>query len=122
MKPGSMLINTARGAVVDARAVMDALKKMDRPAYFAMDVYEGEGPIFFSDHSATIIEDDVFQRLTTFPNVIITGHQAFLTREALSEIAHVTLGNISDFEAARPKPAHTIQAGKKAVRPDRAAA
>jgi len=123
MKPGSMLINTARGAVVDASAVMEALKKKDRLAYFAMDVYEGEGPIFFSDHSATIIEDDVFQRLTTFPNVIITGHQAFLTREALSEIAHVTLGNIDAFEAGEPKPANTVLAGKaKPERREKAAA
>ena len=88
-----------------------------------MDVYEGEGPIFFLDHSATIIEDDVFQRLTTFPNVIITGHQAFLTREALSEIAQITLGNIGDFEAGEPKPANTVVAGKtKPARPKRAAA
>ena len=123
MKPGSMLINTARGAIVDACAVMEALKKQDRLAYFAMDVYEGEGPIFFLDHSATIIEDDVFQRLTTFPNVIITGHQAFLTREALSEIAHITLGNIGAFEAGEPKPANTVVTGKaKPARPEKAAA
>ncbi len=73
-----------------------------------MDVYEEEGPIFFSDHSATIIEDDVFERLTTFPNVIITGHQAFLTHEALSQIAEVTLNNISAFEAGRPVPENTV--------------
>ncbi len=112
MKPGSMLINTSRGAVVDARAVMEALKKKDRLAYFAMDVYEREGPLFFSDHSSTIIGDDVFERLTTFPNVIITGHQAFLTREALSEIAHITLGNISDFGAGRPIAANVVFAEK----------
>ncbi len=123
MKPGSMLINTARGAIVDARAVMEALKRKDRLAYFAMDVYEREDPIFFSDHSATIIEDDVFQRLTTFPNVIITGHQAFLTREALMEIAHTTLGNISDFEAGRRKAANMVSAEKpKAPRLQSAAA
>ncbi|MFZ1109007.1 MAG: 2-hydroxyacid dehydrogenase [Rhodomicrobium sp.] len=123
MKPGSMLINTARGAIVDARAVMEALKRRDRLAYFAMDVYEREGPIFFSDHTSTIIEDDVFERLTTFPNVIVTGHQAFLTREALSEIAQITLGNISDFEAGRPIAANMVGAVKpKPPRPQRAAA
>lgn len=122
MKPGSMLINTARGAVVDARAVMEALKQKDRLAYFAMDVYEREGPIFFLDHSATIIEDDVFERLTTFPNVIVTGHQAFLTREALSEIAHITLGNIGDFEAGRPIAANTVLAATSAAPARREAA
>jgi len=82
---------------------MEALKRGDRLAYFAMDLYEREGLIFFSDHSSTIIEDDVFERLITFPNVIVTGHQGFLTREALTEIAQMTLGNI-DFEAGRRKP------------------
>ncbi len=68
-----------------------------------------------------LIEDDVFQRLTTFPNVIITGHQAFLTREALSEIAQITLGNIGDFEAGESKPANTVVAGEaKPARPKRA--
>jgi D-lactate dehydrogenase len=110
MKPGSMLINTARGAIVDANAVIEALKTSDRLAYFGMDVYEEEDHLFFSDRSSTIIEDDVFERLTTFPNVVITGHQAFLTREALTEIAEVTLGNISDFEAGRPKAENVVRA------------
>lgn len=108
MKPGSMLINTARGAVVDTSAVLEALKRQDRLAYYGLDVYEEEDRLFFRDHSATIIEDDVFERLTTLPNVIITGHQAFLTHEALSQIADVTLGNVSDFEAGRPKPGNTL--------------
>jgi D-lactate dehydrogenase len=109
MKPGSMLINTARGAIVDANAVIDALKKNDRLTYFGMDVYEEEDRLFFSDRSSTIIEDDVFERLTTFPNVVITGHQAFLTREALTEIAEITLGNISDFEARNPKTDNIVR-------------
>ncbi len=112
MKPGSMLINTARGAIVDASAVIEALKKKDRLSYFGMDVYEEEGPLLFSDLSSTIIQDDVFERLTTFPNVVITGHQAFLTREALTQIADITLGNINDFEAGRPKVENIIAVGK----------
>jgi D-lactate dehydrogenase len=110
MKPGSMLINTARGALVDTKAVIESLKKRDHLTYFGMDVYEEEGPLFFSDRSSTVIEDDVFERLTTFPNVAITGHQAFLTREALSEIANVTLGDVSDFEAGHPNPGNIVAA------------
>ena len=108
MKPGTMLINTARGAIVDASAVIEALKKKDRLSYFGMDVYEEEGPLLFSDLSSTIIQDDVFERLTTLPNVVVTGHQAFLTREALTQIADITLGNISDFEAGSPKAENII--------------
>ena len=112
MKPGTMLINTARGAIVDASAVIEALKKKDRLSYFGMDVYEEEGPLLFSDLSSTIIQDDVFERLTTLPNVVVTGHQAFLTREALTQIADITLGNISDFEAGSPKAENIIAARK----------
>jgi D-lactate dehydrogenase len=112
MKPGSMLINTARGAIVDASAVIEALKKKDRLSYFGMDVYEEEGPLLFSDLSSTIIQDDVFERLTTFPNVVITGHQAFLTREALTQIADITLGNVSDFEAGSPRAENIITTRK----------
>ena len=108
MKPDSMLINTARGALVDASAVIGALKRREHLGYFGMDVYEEEGPIFFADHSSTIIQDDVFERLTTFPNVVITGHQAFFTREALSQIAEVTLGNVRDFENGKPKPSNLV--------------
>jgi len=77
MKRGSMLINTARGALIDARAVIDALKTREHLWYLGLDVYEGEGPLFFTDLSSTIIPDDVFERLTTFPNTVITGHRAF---------------------------------------------
>jgi len=107
MKKGSMLINTARGALIDACAVIEALKTRHL-SYLGMDVYEEEGPLFFADLSSTIIEDDVFERLTTFPNVVITGHQGFLTREALAEIAEVTLSNISDFQIGRPKAENLV--------------
>lgn len=99
MKQGSMLINTARGALIDTPAVLEALKTRDHLSYLGIDVYEEEAPLFFADLSMTIIQDDVFERLTTLPNVVITGHQGALTREALTEIAEITLTNISDFES-----------------------
>ena len=101
MKPGVMLINTSRGALIDTRAVIDALKS-GRVAYLGLDVYEEESGLFFEDRSDQVILDDVFARLLTFPNVIVTGHQAFFTREALTEIAATTIQSISDFEAGRP--------------------
>jgi D-lactate dehydrogenase len=110
MKRGSMLINAARGALVDANAVIEALKNREHLCYFGMDVYEEEGPLFFADRSSTIIQDDVFERLTTFPNVVITGHQAFFTREALTQIAEITLGNVKDFEAGTAKPENCVVA------------
>lgn len=100
MKPGVMLINTSRGALIDTVAVIDALKS-GRIGYLGLDVYEEEEEIFFEDRSSLIIGDDVFSRLLTFPNVIVTGHQAFFTREALGAIARTTMQNISDFEAGR---------------------
>jgi D-lactate dehydrogenase len=100
MKPGAMLINTSRGALVDSRALISALKKR-RLSAAGLDVYEEESHIYFKDLSDEIITDDVITRLTTFPNVIITGHQAFFTREALAIIADTTIGNITDFEAGR---------------------
>jgi D-lactate dehydrogenase len=78
MKRGSMLINTARGALIDARAAIDALKTRDHLWYLGIDVYEGEGPLFFTDLSSTIIQDAVFERLTTFPNTVITGSSGVL--------------------------------------------
>ncbi len=96
MKPGAMLINTSRGGLIDTAAVVNALKSHQLGA-LGLDVYEQEGDLFFSDLSNTVIDDDVFQRLLTFPNVVITGHQAFFTREALDAIANTTLSNISDF-------------------------
>jgi D-lactate dehydrogenase len=101
MKRGSMLINTARGALIDTRAVIEALKKRDSVSSLGIDVYEEEGPLFFADRSSTIIQDDIFERLTTMPNVIVTGHQGFLTREAIMQIAEITLSNISEFQSGR---------------------
>lgn len=98
MKRGAMLVNTSRGAVVDTRAVISALKS-GRIGSFAMDVYEEEGDLFFRDLSDKVIQDDVLARLMTFPNVLITGHQAFFTHEALAAIASTTLGSIGAFEA-----------------------
>ena len=100
MKPGVMLINTSRGAVVDTPAVLRALKS-GRVGYLGLDVYEEEADLFFEDRSNLLLADDILARLLTFPNVIITGHQAFFTREALARIAETTLANISDFEQGR---------------------
>ena len=100
MKQGVMLINTSRGALVDTVAVIAALKSR-RIGYLGLDVYEEEERIFFEDRSGLIISDDVFSRLLTFPNVIITGHQAFFTREALASIAATTVQNMTDFESGR---------------------
>ena len=100
MKPGAMLINTGRGALVDTRAVTAALKS-GRLGHLGLDVYEEEGPLFFEDLSSVVLQDDVFARLLTFPNVLITGHQAFFTREALGAIADTTLGNVSAFAEGR---------------------
>lgn len=98
MKPGAMLVNTSRGALVDTHAVIRALKARQL-GHLAIDVYEQEDGLFFQDRSADIIEDDVFQRLMTFPNVLVTGHQGFFTAEALQEIAQVTLQNLRHFAA-----------------------
>jgi len=98
MKPGAMLINTSRGALVDSRALIRALKKGHLGAV-GLDVYEEESHIFFQDLSNEIIPDDVIMRLLTFPNALVTGHQAFFTQEALSIIARTTIQNISDFAA-----------------------
>lgn len=97
MKRGVTLINTSRGAVIDTKAVIQALKS-GKIGYLGLDVYEEEGDLFFEDFSNEVIQDDVFARLLTFPNVLITGHQAFFTQEALRSIAETTLSNISDYE------------------------
>ena len=97
MKDGVFLINTSRGALVDTAAVIDGLKSR-RIGYLAMDVYEEEGDLFFQDLSNQIVQDDIFARLLTFPNVLITGHQAFLTDHALDNIAETTLANLTQFE------------------------
>ncbi len=101
MKDGVMLINTSRGAIIDTKAVIQALKS-GKIAYLGLDVYEEEADIFFEDLSDQVIQDDVFARLLTFPNVIITGHQAFFTDRALESIAQTTLANITDIENHQP--------------------
>jgi D-lactate dehydrogenase len=100
MKPGAMLINTSRGALVDTRALIRALKK-GRLGAVGLDVYEEESHIFYEDLSDEIIPDDVIMRLLTFPNALVTGHQAFFTQEAMATIAETTIQNISDFTAGR---------------------
>jgi D-lactate dehydrogenase len=101
MKTGVMLINTSRGALLDTVVVIEALKS-GKIGYLGLDVYEEEEQIFFEDRSGLILGDDVFARLLTFPNVIITGHQAFFTREALENIAATTIDNITRFENGQP--------------------
>ena len=96
MKDGVMIINTSRGALVDTQAVIDGLKSR-KVGYLGLDVYEEEGDLFFENLSDRIITDDVFSRLLTFPNVIITGHQAFFTAEALTGIAETTIANLTAF-------------------------
>jgi len=96
MKPGTMLINTSRGAVVDTQAVIRALK-IGQLGALGLDVYEEEADLFFEDLSADVIQDDALARLLTFPNVIVTGHQAFFTRDALAKIAETTIANLNEF-------------------------
>lgn len=100
-RPGVMLINTGRGALIETAALIDSLKS-GQLGSAGLDVYEEEEGIFFADHSGEILQDDQLARLMTFPNVLITSHQAFLTREALDGIASTTLQSISDFAAGRP--------------------
>lgn len=109
MKPGVMLINTSRGALIDTRALIDALKN-GTIGSAGLDVYEEEEGIFFQDLSEYGVKDDVLARLMTFPNVLITSHQAFLTREALANIAETTLESVRDFERGE-KLKNEIQLG-----------
>ena len=106
MKRGVMIINTSRGALIDTPAVIDGLKE-GKIGHLGLDVYEEEGDLFFEDLSDRVITDDVFSRLLTFPNVIVTGHQAFFTREALSEITRVTGENL-DAYARGVKAPHSL--------------
>jgi D-lactate dehydrogenase len=103
MKPGAMLVNTSRGGLVDTDAVIRALKSRQL-GHLAIDVYEQESALFFQDRSGEIIDDDVFQRLMTFPNVLVTGHQGFFTAEALQEISEITLQNLAHFAASTTCP------------------
>jgi D-lactate dehydrogenase len=97
MKPGVILINTGRGGLLDTKAVIQALKT-GKIGSLGMDVYEEEEDLFFQDLSLEIVQDDLFARLQTFPNVLITGHQAYFTQEALKNIAETTFDNIHAFE------------------------
>jgi D-lactate dehydrogenase len=96
MKRGAMLVNTSRGGILDTAAVIEALKS-GQLGHLGLDVYEEEEKLFFEDLSATVIADDVFARLLTFPNVLITGHQGFFTAEAMRAIAETTVANIDAF-------------------------
>lgn len=107
MKRGVVLINTSRGAVVDSRALLQGLKSGQVGAV-GLDVYEEEGDLFFRDLSDQVLQDDVFARLLTFPNVVVTGHQAFFTREALVAIAATTVENLADFERGAPRPERVV--------------
>ncbi|HNY31227.1 MAG TPA: 2-hydroxyacid dehydrogenase [Fibrobacteria bacterium] len=96
MRNGVMIINTSRGPLIDTAAVIAALKS-GKIGYLGLDVYEEEHGLFFEDHSQEVIQDDVFVRLQTFPNVLITAHQAFFTKEAVDNIAHTTMANIREY-------------------------
>jgi D-lactate dehydrogenase len=100
-KPGAVLINVSRGALIDTTALIDALKT-GHLGGVALDVYEEEEGVFFEDLSGKILQDDELARLLTFPNVLITAHQAFLTKEALAEIARVTATNLAAFASGQP--------------------
>lgn len=113
MKPSAILINTSRGAVVDTSAVAEALEQ-GRLGGFAADVYEGEGELFFEDRSGRAIDDPLFVRLAAMPNVLITGHQGFLTVEALSNIAATTIANLDSFEKSG-RPVHPVEPGPVAA-------
>jgi D-lactate dehydrogenase len=100
MRPGVMLVNTSRGRLVDTRAVIEGLKS-GAIGHLGLDVYEEEEDLFFEDLSGEVIHDDVFSRLLTFPNVVVTGHQGFFTTEALTHIAETTLANVTAFEIGK---------------------
>ncbi|KAI5463695.1 hypothetical protein BGZ63DRAFT_352124 [Mariannaea sp. PMI_226] len=100
MKSDAMLVNTSRGGLIDTEAVIQSLKN-NQLGGLALDVYEAESELFYNDHSDHIIQDDKLMRLMTFPNVVVCGHQAFFTEEALTEIAECTLNNLEDWIAHR---------------------
>lgn len=106
MRPGVMLVNTSRGGLVDTAAVIEGLKD-GRIGFLGLDVYEEEADLFFEDLSNVVIRDDVFMRLLTFPNVLITAHQAFFTEEAVRAIAETTLRNVTSFERGEG-PIHVV--------------
>jgi D-lactate dehydrogenase len=100
-KPGVMIINTSRGGLIDAKAAIRGLKSK-QIGYLGLDVYEEESDLFFRNLSEQVLQDDVFMRLESFPNVLITGHQAFFTDNALRNIAQTTADNLRDYAAGKP--------------------
>ena len=108
MKRGVMLVNTSRGGLIDTEAVIEALKD-GTIGYLGLDVYEEEDALFFEDLSQEILQDDVFARLLTFPNVLVTAHQAFFTEDALRRIAQTTVENIAEF-ARDGRPIYEVTA------------
>ncbi len=107
-RKGSVLVNTGRGPLIDAKALYAALKSAETLWYAGIDVYEDEAGIFFENLSGELVQDDTLQLLTTLKNCLVTPHTAWLTHESLSDIAAITLGNASDFAAGRPDPARTV--------------
>jgi D-lactate dehydrogenase len=107
MRPGALLVNTSRGALVNHQAIIEALKKKHLGG-LAIDVYEAEEGLFFKNHEGEILEDEIISRLMTFHNVLITGHQGFFTRESLSEIASVTVNNLRCFEEGKSECPNTV--------------
>lgn len=112
MRQGVMLVNTSRGAIVDTRAVIAGLKS-GRIGLLGLDVYEEEGDLFFEDLSGQVLHDDIFARLLTFPNVLITAHQAFFTADALTAIAETTIANLDAF-AREGRAVHEVSVEKLA--------
>lgn len=101
MRRNAFIINTSRGGLIDSEALLEALKSR-KISGAGLDVYEEETKLFFEDYSDTIVNDDILARLVSLPNVILTSHQAFLTDEALKNIAEITIANLEDFFAGRP--------------------
>lgn len=108
MRDGVMIINTSRGELLNSKDAIEALKT-GKIGSLGIDVYENEKDLFFEDKSNDVIQDDVFRRLSSCHNVLFTGHQAFLTEEALGNIADTTLNNIRHFEAGTPSGNELIQ-------------
>jgi D-lactate dehydrogenase len=113
MKPGVMIVNTGRGGLVNTSDAIDALKE-GKIGYLGLDVYEKEKGLFFYDHSHDIPQDDLFARLLTFKNVLLTGHQAFLTENALGNIADTTVYNLDCFQKGELS-VHELTVAKKAA-------
>jgi len=116
MRDGVMIINTSRGALIHAADMIGALKS-GKVGYLGIDVYEQEGDLFYQDLSNEIIQDDVLQRLLTFPNVIVTSHQAYFTDTALRNISETTIGNASDFAAGKSSPNEVLAANAYGAKP-----